>query len=490
MKRIALVLAALLAAASLFAAGQTDTPQTAKEATSLVWYLPGGGTFPYPDAKEVYAALNDMFKKDLNVTVEFKIPGAFGEYNKTMPLIMAAGEKMDIIWTSSWCNNFIQAANDGLYAGLDDLLPKYAPTIWKDTKDSLEAARVNGKIMGVWSQQIAAYTSNFIVYEHHVKKYGWDVKAVKNIRQIEPFLADIKKSEPELIPLSTRGSVASWQHPYLGICGVGVLAGLLAVRVDDKQCKVFANVKDPEYVEYIKLAWDWYKKGYIAKDGLTYKNDQWAQLRANGKIAIDMHNTWKPGQEGGMDSLKQPHFQVPYGQSIQDKTNIISTLNSVSSRSKYQVDAVKLLEYMWTNKKAYNTLCWGIEGKHFTTVKPDVIKVDPKSGYYVNAPWVFSNNFNSYVFEGQDPKSFAAAYNLNQSARKATIMAFNLDLEPIKSLVASVQAVSDQYSIAVLGGYVDPDVELPKFIKALEAAGLNDVQAMVQKQIDSWLAKK
>ena len=43
---------------------------------------------------------------------------------------------------------------------------------------------------------------------------------------------------------------------------------------------------------------------------------------------------------------------------------------------------------------------------------------------------------------------------------------------------------------ALLTGYVDPAVELPKYIDALKAAGLDTVKAEVEKQYDAWKATK
>jgi putative aldouronate transport system substrate-binding protein len=37
-------------------------------------------------------------------------------------------------------------------------------------------------------------------------------------------------------------------------------------------------------------------------------------------------------------------------------------------------------------------------------------------------------------------------------------------------------------------GYVDPAVELPKYIEALKAAGLDTVKAEVEKQYAEWKA--
>ncbi|HNT77732.1 MAG TPA: DUF3502 domain-containing protein, partial [Anaerolineae bacterium] len=51
-------------------------------------------------------------------------------------------------------------------------------------------------------------------------------------------------------------------------------------------------------------------------------------------------------------------------------------------------------------------------------------------------------------------------------------------------------AVRDGMQRALLTGYVDPEVELPKYIADLKAAGLDTIKAEVEKQYAEWKAKK
>jgi putative aldouronate transport system substrate-binding protein len=56
--------------------------------------------------------------------------------------------------------------------------------------------------------------------------------------------------------------------------------------------------------------------------------------------------------------------------------------------------------------------------------------------------------------------------------------------------LTALNAVNDGMSRALYTGYVDPEVELPKFIEDLKAAGLETVQAEVEKQYAAWKAAK
>ncbi len=480
----------LLAVIVIFVVGGTLSSVAAKP-VELTWYVPGGGTWPYPDADEVYAALNTMLERDLGVHVTFKTPGSFGEYRQKMPVIMAAGEPFDLVWTSHWCNNYLSAVNDELYASLDELLPQYGPTLLKDTKDVLEAARVHGKIYGVTIQTILAKTSNVVVWESHREKYGWDVKAVKSLKDIEPFLADIKANEPDLIPLGTRKPAPMWAEYSLGYTRLFSEKTPLAVSVYDKECKVVNLLKDPDFVANIKLAHEWFKKGYIAKDGLTYTGDQWRKLWNSGKVAVDLHNTWSPAEYLQQQPFGETSGRYPYGPSFVEGPSVTSTMTAISSQSKHQDKAVQLLEYLYTNREARTLLICGIEGKHYQKLEDGRIKRDATSGYYpVTWVYVMGNEKNSYVEAPTPLDLYKKLKELNDNAIKPPILGFMPDMEPIKSLLASVSAANDQYRLAVLGGYVDPETELPKYIDALKQSGIDELIEQVQAQIDAWKAGK
>ena len=56
--------------------------------------------------------------------------------------------------------------------------------------------------------------------------------------------------------------------------------------------------------------------------------------------------------------------------------------------------------------------------------------------------------------------------------------------------LAAVSNVYNQYYNALIYGDVDPDVVLPEFLSALEAAGINDILTEYQAQATQWLENR
>jgi putative aldouronate transport system substrate-binding protein len=284
-----------------------------------------------------------------------------------------------------------------------------------------------------------------------------------------------------------------WAKYALGYTGIGVFEEqFLAVRIDDEQCKVFNMLEDPAYVENLKLTRDWYNKGYIAKDGLTYSQDQWNQLVNNGKIAIDLHNTWIPGGNIVQMPFGEDQGAYRFGKVFVEGASVTSTLTAVSAQSKHKEKAIEVMEYLWTHPDAFNLLGFGIEGQHYEKVDDNVIKVDTNSGYYTATSWLYGNEaiIGAYIQYPSPPDRNRMLIEYTEKAAVPPIMGFVLDMEEIKTLVASINAVVDQYHMPVGGGYVDLETELPKYLDALEQAGSDELIAKIQAQIDAWLASK
>ena len=61
------------------------------------------------------------------------------------------------------------------------------------------------------------------------------------------------------------------------------------------------------------------------------------------------------------------------------------------------------------------------------------------------------------------------------------------DSSNVSTQVAAVSNVYDQYYDVLTYGDVDPAEYLPMFLSELETAGINDIIAEYQTQLDAWL---
>ncbi|MGQ9631007.1 MAG: ABC transporter substrate-binding protein [bacterium] len=485
------VVALFLALGLVWATGYEEAGAQEKlPPVKLIWYYPG--TYPQPDQDLVFAEANKIIKEKINATVEFRTV-SWGDYTDKIGVIIASGEPYDLCFTANWMNNYHRNVAKGAFLPLDDLLDKYAPKLKASVPEKIWAAtKVKGKIYGIINYQISAMTNGLWFRKDLVEKYGFDVKSVKRLEDVEPFLRTIKEKEPGMIPISnanTPGTNVGYVLVYLGFDEIGGRAIPGVVRLNDPSMRVINQFATPEFKNWLHLMRDWYQKGYIRKDAIAIK-DVNPDLSA-GKIAVGWEGNHKPG--GDAEAKARWGYEVistPISDSILLTSSIIATMHAISVTSKNPERAMMLMELMNTDKELYNLITFGIEGKHYRKVGPNRIEPIKDSKYNPGTPWMHASTFNAYLLPGQPDDVWEKTKELNMSAKASPIIGFAFDPEPVQSEIAQCQSVVKEFLPQLELGVVDPDVELPKFLDKLEKAGASKIIAEMQRQIDEWKKTK
>ena len=491
MKRMLVFLVMLtLMAGMVWAGGKTEKKADAEGIPVLHWYLPGSDAAGYiPEVVEqVYARANEIIEAEIGVNVEFHVLGSFGDYKTKMPLILASGETVDLCWSSNWSNDFMTNATAGLYHPLEDLLPQYAPTVYKDIKGHLEVYRIDGSIYGIWPQNTAIQCSTVMVKRDLYDKYKWDLSKIKRMVDIEPILADIKAGERDITPLSPRWFLERSAYE-LGFTDLGTLVEIIGVRRDDPNLKVLNLFETAEFKEYMQTVVNWYKKGYIQNDILTIKEDEMKSGELAGKYGIMMHNTYNPASD---IDVSGPGWKVyPIGTPVVSRGRILSTVTAMGMTTSNKEKSAELMELMWTNAELLRILSYGLEGTNYKLIDPNRFEYIENSGYR-SYSWILGNTYNGLIQGTEMPANqFELVQAANKAAEITRTMGFGLSLEDIKTEVASVSAVKDQYyQLLSFGASDNFEKDYQAFMSALKKAGIDDLIEKIQKQLDDWAASQ
>lgn len=459
------------------AASSPTENKTAEPSVELIWYYI---VYEMPtDLKAVQDAVNAYIQPKINATVKL-MPIIESAYGQKMNTMLAAGESFDLAWTARWGGgDYTNRVLKGAYLDLDALLektPKLKEAMpelaWTDTM-------MAGKIWAVPNYQIAAKAEGFIIQKRFIDKYNIDVSKIKTQDDIEPVLEIMKANEPDIIPIAGTTNMFDYGKLW-GFAREGF-------RVDDQNYTVVNTVESPEYKSFIERQRRWYELGYIYTDDaiLTTLPD----LRKTGKVAVGWDTVMKPGGEVE-DYAKFGDNEVVYVRiSEPEFTGVLDTMTAINRKSKHPEKALQLLELVNTEPELMNLLSYGIEGKHYQLVAENTIKKIEKSGYSAEA-WVMGNSLISFLKEGQDPDTWTKTHELNMSAKRPPVFGFKFNNEPVKTEMANLTAVTQEFAKALQSGSVDPNVYLPKYIEAQKNAGIDAFVAEQQKQLDAWLIEQ
>ena len=409
-----------------------------------------------------------------------------------MKLAFAAGEECDIVFTAPWINNFIQNVANGNLAPLDDLLPQYAPGLWKSMPPTTwEAERVDGKIYGIPNQQIWVKPFGFGIRKDLADKYKLDVNAINKYAELEPFIEAVKKGEPDVTPLN---SARNWMFETAGFDPIVSQETPIAIRYDDKEMKVFNSAATPEFKESVELARKWYQAGYTSKDPIP--DADWQAMWKAGQFAMTLAGVVKPG--GDIESRQrfgQDVYQKSVTKPFLTTAGTTATTSAICRTSKNPERAMMVLELLNTDVEVYNLISKGIEGKHWEWADKEnkVIKPGPNNAdYNPNTDWEFGNQFNAYYIDPEqaEQKVWDATYKLNNDSPPSVALGFNFNPDPVKTELANISAVFKELEQPLLEGRVDPATALPEYLKRLDEAGLQKVIEETQKQLNEWAAAK
>lgn len=479
-----------------------STPEPLKP-VELTYYFPNS---PQKDLQTVEDALNKLVKPKINATVHLKLID-WGAYEEKMKVVMASGEPYDLVWTAAGFNNYFQNVANGAYAPLDDLITKYASDTKKGIPDMFwNAVKVKGKTYGVpvFQQSTAGY--GYLIQKAVADKYKMDWKSVKKLSDLTPFLETVKKNEPNLIPweYSQNSDAFFTAPPMFGMESLGDTKTPGDLYLKDG-AKVINQYETPEFKEYVTMMRDWFTKGYLRKDAATLKEtgaDRKAGKNALqlGQIDIDSQGFEQAGlaATGRMSNFNPDtqSYDLQFVKPLLTTDKAAATMTAIAANSPNKERAMMFLNLLNTDKDIYNTLVWGVDGKHYKKVADNRIETNKDGGYQIFAPWEFGNMKLTYIFEG-DPKGgevnnkFTNMWvDLNMKATPSNALGFVFDFTPVKSEKANVDAAVDELYYALASGSIDPEKYLPQFLDKLKKAGADKIIAEKQKQLDAWKATK
>ncbi|MFC6649107.1 extracellular solute-binding protein [Paenibacillus rhizoplanae] len=188
-------------------AAQSAAPESGSagelKPVELTWYYPLSQL--QADQAKVQEEVNKITKAKINATVKL-MPVAIGDYVQKMNTVLAAGEKFDILWTGYMLKPE-ELVRKGAIQPMDALLEEYAPELKKDVPQVMwDGLSVDGEIYGIPNQQINGSRYGFIIQKRFADKYKLDTASIKKVADIEPFLAQIKQNEPDIIPFGIFGT--------------------------------------------------------------------------------------------------------------------------------------------------------------------------------------------------------------------------------------------------------------------------------------------
>lgn len=487
----ALALAALMVVGMLSGCGsskpETQTEPAAVDAQNqvptIVMYYPLSGV--PADQEMVAKAINEYVMEKLGINLVLQV-SPYSAYENQLNLVVAGSEQVDIAMIFG--NNVSPLASKGALLQLNDLVASNGQGIQDCLGDYLNAGSVNGVLYQIPVNRSLFYQSGVVLRKDILEKYNIDVSTIKSEEDLDRIFEIIKAGEPDMAMIQPESSGSAFlQVDYDSLsdsCGVLMNYG--------QNLDVVNLYATEEFREACQLHREWYKKGYIPNDVLTNTEGAAALVKAGKLLGYSV--TVGPGTEQDKSNQCGVEMVMAPIKSAFSYTGKVNTFGwGILNNSKDPENAMKVLNLMYSDPTFLNMLDWGLEGVHYQMKEGSdrIITfadgVDgSNSGYFHNWSFAFGDQLSAYFWDGTEEDFPEAVRALNEGAIQSKAMGFAYDVTPVKNEYTAVTNVVNQYEAALTLGCIDPEENLPKFLEALEAAGMSKIVAEKQAQLDAW----
>lgn len=450
------------------------------------------------DMDKVEEAINEITREKINVEVEL-LPMSLSTYEQQINLMISSGEKLDLF------NMFgTQFAVDVTQNKLAAMEPELLKTVAKDTvetigEDYMKSVTVNGNVYGFPVLKDNAQVRGVVMNKRMLEENNLleEAENVKSTDDLAALYDKMLSADPDMAMVCAGDTASSLVDS--GFMTYDSLGDYLGVLMDYGQGDLeVENLYETDWYEStVNYIHDWYEKGYILKDSSVNPDTGVPIYQSEGVFSILCN------YHIATDSVIENMTNVPstgtwVAEPLATTTSINGVVMSIPATCENQEPVLKFLNLMYTDKDVVNLIDWGIEGEHYVHVdgKENVITypegvTGDNSGYAMNCGWEFGNQLNSYVWENTgDDDYYERMADFNNEAIKSKAIGFSFDSSSVKTEVAALNNVLNEYRLGLENGEMDPSEYLPKFQQALKEAGIDKVIEEKQKQLDAWAAEQ
>ena len=518
MKKIVALLLALVMVFALVACGNNEKPNTPSNPSTPGTSTPGSDAPTTPDAPEepvinfdedpyevsiqfvglfeqntnienVEAALNAITLEKINCTVDI-VPVFIGELPSTISLGVAGDEKLDIV-TVGLTYAMSAAVADETIIALDELLAERGQGALAATSHIAEAQKINGETYGLTGYTYAAMSGGFVYNKTMADKYGikmWDGMTQADLTAA----AEILKQNG--VYLTTFGNSAELNYKFLnGGDHFGSNAPYGSI-MDPTSTEIINIYNTQEIRDYFKTVKSWADAGYLPADQLT--DTTRTQEYFQGQVIFGTSTAYTANQLGSWISSD---FEVGI---VSTSVPGISTASvqefmlAIAANCERPDKAMDLLNLIYTDPAVANLLQYGVEGTDYAFVDGSDCVITRAGtanadGNSYSAPFVhFGKNSDLLVMDPLTESYYADAEKLEAAAVKSACFGYSFDSSDWGAESGAISSILQEKLPMLNAGVVaDVDQAVDELVAALEDAGINDIIAANQEQLNAYLGK-
>lgn len=477
------------AATSEAASGEEDYPVIRMAYTRI---------FSTDSEPKIEEALNVILREEAQAEIDL-VPVDFASMTTQFNLMLTGGTDSIDIFSSFWYMPLSTLYANGQLAPLDDLLASDGEGIldlFADTPEVLDSSKIKGELYGLPSYGPYSSPMIYVVKKTDSENADIDWTNISTLDEVTEAILKMKEANPDnyYIPGATETYWIPKDIDYLSD------TNFLGVLTDPLNSTTVENYYESDYfmnfLENVKI---WQANGVINPDTMSNTNPTLMSIQYGITSGTPGYG-WNLEEWLYESNLQQTYGDDMTGAQMGDRLMTTGTATTylwhITSFSENKEAAMRVLRVFYTNAEAANLLGNGIEGENY--VINDEGKVEfPEGKDMTNCGWTgigasyhLPNSSGAPVWHYQPDNMWEMMAESNSEAHASLALGFTFDSSPVADQVTACSNVIAQYYLPLINGEVDIDETLPVLQQALKDAGIDQIIAEKQTQLDAWLASK
>ncbi len=483
--------------AAALAAGSMSTFSVANAAegdiTNIVVETINYG-FDDADLQMVEDAMNEITEAEIGVHVHF-LTVPISEMATKLGLQVAAGEQIDLTCTGLLTSP-ITLVNEGLLQPITEYVNN-SEVLSSKAGDLLKACTVNGEIYAYPGSFYTAVGAAYFYDKDLAEEYNIDIpEHLDSEDELTDIFQQIVDSGMPMYPFTMGDGVNTERNYGIIYEGLGdsTYASYGVVIDPENSTEVVDWYETEEYQKQSRTHQEWYENGYVVPDSISNGYVTYDSI-AQGQCFSSVGAYGTGTSEAFMKTMTGRNIgAVIIGDTYLDTTGVINASWGVPSTSEHAEEAVKFVELLYSNIDLLTLYRYGIEGVHYVKTEnsreltyPD--GVDSSSVGYGSFIPLFNDEAELPVLDPLTEDFYETVESLGpEKANVSRFLGYSFDPSSVSTQVSAVTAVVSEYGPSLSCGVVDFDTIYPEFIDSLKAAGIDEIIAENQRQLDEWLA--
>lgn len=495
-------------------AASTETADIDTSEHVVITYMTTGGSDEGNGNPDMLAKLNEILTEKVNA--ELKIyhidwTNYLSVYNLTLAQMDGS---VDLVGTASdWLDAWPNAKNGAFLELSEDMLKTYAPKTWESVPaEHWDLCKYNGEIYLMPEDNYAQWTNHGFAYRLDWAKEAGLTDGVKSWEDLTTYFKYVKEtygndlkylwdSDGTQYNQMVGGWITSHSN-YVAIDGLNSGA-MWGGSKDDLYTVYSPYMTDTDsLVEYAKLMKEWNEIGVFPTNVLNNTSSQNRDEYRVGQVAVEQHHT-----QTWTDLCSHTSNNTIYDTDgdaetgffyFGEETGNVVALSithgamAVSAGSKNPERALMVYDLLRNDPECYRLFNYGIEGVQYA-IDENGMKYTPDT--YDSTTQEIQTNFwwgrNDDLELKDATKNWDAIDKLYAEYDSLKIDypygQFIPDVDDIQGKIDNVSSVQEEYMKQISFGLYSGSAEdiVAEYQAALEKAGINDVTAALQSQIDA-----